>query len=229
MKLVNLKKMKKSIVSIIVLLFAFSLFAKNEQQNEIKVISPAEGNWCNKQMLVIDNIDNGEYYYLNTEPGKSDLRGTTNDNGDVSDIVFVNTHKPSEISISGEKFWDDNSNQDGIRPDSLTIELFADGATTPVRTVVTDADKQWLWRFDNLPEYSGGHKIVYTVEEKLDADSPYVQTSVTEGTESNGNITGIVGSFKQMVETVVNGVKTLIEKIGTMIDVFFQMISGVSE
>lgn len=55
--------MKKSIVSIIVLLFAFSLFAKNEQQNEIKVISPAEGNWCNKQMLVIDNIDNGEYYY----------------------------------------------------------------------------------------------------------------------------------------------------------------------
>ena len=40
-------------------------------------------------------------------------------------------------------------------------------------------------------------------------------------TDKHGNITGFVGSFKQLIETIVDGVKTLIEKIGTMIDVFF--------
>ena len=40
-------------------------------------------------------------------------------------------------------------------------------------------------------------------------------------TDEHGNITGFVGAFKQVVETIINGVNTLIEKIGTMIDVFF--------
>ena len=40
-------------------------------------------------------------------------------------------------------------------------------------------------------------------------------------TDEHGNITGFVGSFKHFVEEIENGVKTLIEKIGTMIDVFF--------
>ncbi|MCQ2592219.1 MAG: chitobiase/beta-hexosaminidase C-terminal domain-containing protein [Treponema sp.] len=30
---------------------------------EQKIISPIAGVWCNKQMLIIDNSDNGEYYY----------------------------------------------------------------------------------------------------------------------------------------------------------------------
>lgn len=55
--------MKKIIVSIIISLFAFTLCAQKMTQSEIKVISPTEGNWCNKQMLIIDSIDNGEYYY----------------------------------------------------------------------------------------------------------------------------------------------------------------------
>ena len=45
-------------------------------------------------------------------------------------------------------------------------------------------------------------------------------------TDKFGNITGYVGQFKHMVEEVVDGVKTLVEKVGTMIDVFFKTISG---
>ncbi len=40
-------------------------------------------------------------------------------------------------------------------------------------------------------------------------------------TDKHGNITGLVGQFKQLVEQVIDGVKSFIEKIGTMIDVFF--------
>ena len=48
-------------------------------------------------------------------------------------------------------------------------------------------------------------------------------------TDENGNITGFVGQFKHIAEEVIDGVKTLVEKVGTMIDVFFQMISGAGE
>ena len=40
-------------------------------------------------------------------------------------------------------------------------------------------------------------------------------------TDEFGNKVGLVGKFKQLIEAIVDGVTTLIEKIGTMIDVFF--------
>ena len=40
-------------------------------------------------------------------------------------------------------------------------------------------------------------------------------------TDEHGNITGLVGQFKMLVEKVVDGIKTLVETIGTMIDVIF--------
>ena len=46
-------------------------------------------------------------------------------------------------------------------------------------------------------------------------------------TDEYGNDTSLTGSFKRIVETVVDGVKTMAETVGTMIDVFFQMVSGL--
>ena len=36
-------------------------------------------------------------------------------------------HIPATIDISGSKTWNDNNNQDGKRPGSITIRLYADG------------------------------------------------------------------------------------------------------
>ena len=52
--------MKRKLLIFILIIFAFALqplFA------EIEIISPAEGQWSNKQMLVIDNSVGGDFYY----------------------------------------------------------------------------------------------------------------------------------------------------------------------
>ncbi|MCR4954778.1 MAG: chitobiase/beta-hexosaminidase C-terminal domain-containing protein, partial [Treponema sp.] len=39
------------------------LFSSIELTAQINVLSPVEGTWANKQMLVIDDSDNNEYLY----------------------------------------------------------------------------------------------------------------------------------------------------------------------
>lgn len=50
--------MKKSLFALF-----FTIFFSISCYSQINVLSPAEGNWANKQMLVIDNSDGGDYFY----------------------------------------------------------------------------------------------------------------------------------------------------------------------
>ena len=81
----------------------------------------------------------------------------------VNGLTITNKHTPSVISISGAKTWVDGNNQDGVRPESITIHLKANGVTIETRTI-TAADN-WAWTFENLPEFEAGKRITYTVTE----------------------------------------------------------------
>ncbi len=81
----------------------------------------------------------------------------------IDGFHITNTHTPETISISGAKTWDDNNDQDGKRPESITITLVAGGQTVKSVTV-TEADG-WKWTFDNLPKFANGQEIVYTIVE----------------------------------------------------------------
>lgn len=84
--------------------------------------------------------------------------------GDASTgFVITNSHTPEEIDLSGSKTWDDAENQDGKRPDSITIRLYANGEQVQVVTVT--ADDGWKWNFTNLPKYENGEEIRYTITE----------------------------------------------------------------
>ncbi len=76
---------------------------------------------------------------------------------------IVNTHTPSFTSLCGSKTWDDNNNQDGKRPDSITIHLLANGKVVATKTVT--ASDNWRWSFTELPKYACGKAIVYTIRE----------------------------------------------------------------
>jgi len=67
------------------------------------------------------------------------------------------------ISVSGHKIWNDNDNADNMRPDSITIRLFADGVEVDSKTV-TEADG-WEWTFEGLQQTNEGKEIVYTITE----------------------------------------------------------------
>ena len=82
---------------------------------------------------------------------------------------IINTHKTETTSVSGTKTWNDNNNQDGVRPDSITVELLktVNGTTTSMgenyKQVLTGNKLDYSW--SNLPVYEAGERITYTVKE----------------------------------------------------------------
>ena len=68
------------------------------------------------------------------------------------------------VDIAVTKVWQDGNNQDGKRPDAVTVKLLADGVDTG-KTLVLSAANQWKGAFEDLKAYKNGQKIVYTIEE----------------------------------------------------------------
>ena len=94
-------------------------------------------------------------------------------NGDASKgFVITNSHTPATTEVSGSKTWDDKGDQDGKRPDSITIRLYADGKQVDAVTVT--AEEGWKWNFTNLSKYADGEEIKYTITE--DAVEDYTPT-----------------------------------------------------
>ena len=81
----------------------------------------------------------------------------------VDGYNVTNNHTPATVKVSGTKTWNDNNNQDGIRPSSITVNLLANGRQVASKTV--SASDNWQYSFDNLPADANGQKITYTVTE----------------------------------------------------------------
>ena len=80
----------------------------------------------------------------------------------VDGYNVTNSHEPEKINISGSKTWDDAEDQDGIRPDSITIRLLADDEE--VKNTTASAP-DWNWSFEGLPKNKDGMAINYTITE----------------------------------------------------------------
>ncbi|MBO4219165.1 MAG: Cna B-type domain-containing protein [Erysipelotrichaceae bacterium] len=65
------------------------------------------------------------------------------------------------------KTWDDNNNEDGTRPESITVYLKNGDKTVQTITISENADHEWKGKFTDVPVYdsSTGKVINYTVEE----------------------------------------------------------------
>ena len=90
------------------------------------------------------------------------------------------TVEPKKLEVSVTKVWDDCNDNDGYRPDSVTVSLLADGEPTGKTLVLSEAN-QWMGSFKELDLYADGEEIVYTVTE--DAVSKYT-TVITNGQDS---------------------------------------------
>lgn len=133
------------------------LFA-NGTEAASQVVTPDEaGNW-NYVFKNLPQYDvNGEISYTVTEDAVAGYETS------VSGYNITNTHKPATTDITGTKTWNDSDNQDGKRPESITVNLLADGKITATKTVT--AKDNWTYSFTNLPKYANGQEITYTVSE----------------------------------------------------------------
>ena len=78
-------------------------------------------------------------------------------------FTITNTHIPETTSVTVRKTWDDNNDQDRMRPDSVSVSL--SNGVTEVNTQTLSNANNWTYTFTNLPKYSNGTLIPYTVVE----------------------------------------------------------------
>ena len=137
----------------------------NGQQVASKKVS-ASDNW----QYSFDNLAayaNGQKItYTVTEDAVAGYTST------IDGYNITNNHTPATVKVSGTKTWNDNNNQDGIRPSSITVNLLANGQQVASKKV--SASDNWQYSFDNLAAYANGQKITYTVTE--DAVAGYTST-----------------------------------------------------
>lgn len=126
-----------------------------------------------------DSIHNYEYNGNEYEEPYQSLLGVTGFfetfKEEEKKIEVVNTYSDEKTEATVKKIWNDFNNQDGIRPDSITVTL-----NTGESAVLND-ENNWSATIKDLPKYVKGEEIEYKwVEEKLPNGYELTDTSVNE-------------------------------------------------
>ena len=111
-----------------------------------------------------------------------------------------NSYTPGKTSVTVTKRWDDANNQDGKRPNSIKVQLYADDEKEGDEVELTDGN--WTHTWNDLPEKKAGKTIKYTVKEvgTVDGYTTNIDNSNT------GNI--IICNKHTLEKTKVEGKKT---------------------
>lgn len=154
---------------------------------------------------IVETDGNGGFLKAGTVFGTCELKkittadsegGTTN-NGTIDErqwtdrVTVRNTFGKISTSLSGTKTWNDEDNANGIRPDSITVYLCADGQVMEDRSATVSADTEWQYRFEDLDKYrEDGTEIRYSVTEDPVPESYEVQYTepVTTGSGTVADI-----------------------------------------
>ena len=143
-------------------------------QKEVSEEDNWQFTWENLDKYELDSNGNGgkliEYTVKEEMPESLTDSYTTTISGSIeSGFTITNTHEPETTNLSGQKIWDDANDQDGIRPESITINVLANNEFYTSKTIEgTNTEDTWNYSFTDLPVYkvgSVGEKVTYTVEE----------------------------------------------------------------
>ena len=101
-----------------------------------------------------------------TDDGQGELHATVeySSDGTANSTIFTNVYTPAKTQVPVKKVWNDSDNQDGKRPESITVKLLADGQDTG-KTLELNKDNNWSGNFTDLDVNKAGKAIVYSVVE----------------------------------------------------------------
>lgn len=115
----------------------------------------------------------------------------------IEDYTITNTHTPETISYNLTKNWEDYDNNDGLRPEKITIKVYANNEL--VKTIEMSAENNWTATTGDLPKYNNGEEIDYTIVE--DEVKGY-ESSIREPIKDNdGNTTIVIVNYHE-IETI---------------------------
>ena len=159
-------------------------------------IEPVWGNTDTDQWTyTYSNLDQYDeegriYTYTVAETVPDGYTQTAQNGYDMTNTV-TNT-----IAVSGEKVWLDDSDAEGLRPEAVTVVLYANGQELTRQTVTGTGDR-WSYSFENLDEYDAqGKRIEYTVQE---LDSLELYRKSVDGYEITNLLTDYVDVTVQKI------------------------------
>jgi hypothetical protein len=121
-----------------------------------------DSSWSSIVFKDLDHYKNGnEIKYTVTEDEIPQYTTSIAVNGNV--VTVTNTHIPEITLRNISVIWDDNNDQDGIRPDTVNIKL--KGNDKLVDSSELNEDVKWKHSFTKLPVRENGNEITYTAEE----------------------------------------------------------------
>ena len=119
----------------------------------------------------------------------------------VDGYNVTNSYTPGKTSVTVTKRWDDANNQDGKRPDTIKVQLYADDEKVGDE-VELKKSTGWTHTWNDLPEKKAGKTIKYTVKEIGTVEG--YETSYNDA--NHGNI--IICNKHVPEKTKVEGKKT---------------------
>lgn len=149
----------------------------DDGSRRVKSVTAAE-NWTVTFENLPKNQNHGQnIQYTVSEAFVSGYTEAITQNGD--NYTITNTHTPASSEFFVTKIWKDNGNNDGMRPDEITVT--AHGSDGRSYTEKLNADNQWSVMFSNMPKYADGKVIEYSLTEK---SVPGYTSSITRNGKS---------------------------------------------
>ena len=158
-----------------------NLLADGQKVASKEVQAAADGTWTVEFTKLAKYKAGKEIKYTVTEEAVAEYEST------ITDFTITNKYAPKAIDYKVTKVWNDANNQDGKRPESVTVQLYKKvGDADPVavegkKLTLTAKDKTdantWVASFTNLPQYEAGKEITYSIKE-VDVPAGY-EASVT--------------------------------------------------
>lgn len=158
-----------------------NLLADGQKVDSKEVQAAADGTWTVEFTKLAKYKDGKEIKYTVTEEAVAEYEST------ITDFTITNKCAPKEIDYKVTKVWNDANNQDGKRPESVTVQLYkkvgnADPVAVEGKKLTLTAkektdDNTWVASFTNLPQYEAGKEITYSIKE-VDVPAGY-ESSVT--------------------------------------------------
>ena len=158
-----------------------NLLADGQQVDSKEIQAAVDGTWTATFEKLAKYKAGKEIKYTVTEEAVAEYEAT------ITDFTITNKYAPKEIDYKVTKVWNDANNQDGKRPESVTIQLYkkvgnADPVAVEGKQLTLTAkektdDNTWVASFTNLPQYEVGKEITYSIKE-VDVPAGY-EASVT--------------------------------------------------
>ena len=169
-----------------------------------------KGSWANLPAKVSGSAIEYSIEEVGTPEGYAASVEFTKDADGNYAYTLTNTKQagPEKTSVEVTKAWGDANNQDGIRPASVKVQLYADGAAIG-DAVELSAANSWKYQWTDLEKNANGKAIAYTVGE-VDVPGGYAP-SVSKNDATDGTFSYTLTNKHEVATTSVNVLKTWID------------------